>query len=147
MQWNQIRVATLQPSNMEMCIELITVCKKLELNSPQPDLLIPHVLCTSGGRLLHGCQTQHLQQVVLHHITDDPKLIKIATTPLSPKWLLEGDGYSGDAVAIPDRLEHGVCKPGQGEQRQSTFRTTTTEHMLTTTFFCENRRDQVNNQH
>lgn len=31
-------------------------------------LLISDVIRVSGGRLLHGHQTQHLQEVVLHHI-------------------------------------------------------------------------------
>ena len=31
----------------------------------------------------------HLQQVVLHYVADDAKLVKVATAPLGAKWLLQ----------------------------------------------------------
>lgn len=31
----------------------------------------------------------NLQQVVLHHIADDAKLVKVAAAPLGAKWLLQ----------------------------------------------------------
>ncbi len=40
---------------------------------PARYLLISNIIRAGGCRLLHGNQTEHLQQVVLHHITGDRK--------------------------------------------------------------------------
>ena len=50
--------------------------------------------------------------MVLHHITNNTKLIKVATSSLSAKRLLEGDNDIVYTVTIPERLEDGVSKPG-----------------------------------
>lgn len=81
-------------------------------------LFISHIFSVGGGRLLHGCQTKNLEKMVLHDITDYPKLVKVAATPHCAKRLLEGDGHRGDAVPVPQRLEDGVSKPsGGGRER------------------------------
>ena len=48
--------------------------------------------------------------MILHHVTDDTKLIKVSSSPHCAKWLLESDGDRGDAIPVPNRLENRVCK-------------------------------------
>lgn len=48
--------------------------------------------------------------MVLHHVTNDAKLIKVTATPLGTKGLFEGDGDRVNGVSVPDRLEDGVGK-------------------------------------
>ena len=58
--------------------------------------------------------------MILHHITDDSKLVKVAATTLSAKRLLECYRYIGYVVAVPDWLEDGVGEPvrrGRGKKK------------------------------
>ena len=55
------------------------------------ELLGADVLGREGERLLHGDERHHLEQVVLHHVADDPVLVKVAAAALEPKGLLEDD--------------------------------------------------------
>jgi hypothetical protein len=62
------------------------------------------------GWFLHGDEAQNLQQVVLHHVSDDAEFVKVATSALSAKWLLEGDEYGGDVVSVPGGVEDAIAK-------------------------------------
>lgn len=54
------------------------------------DLIIMDVIWVGGGGLLHGHQTQDLEEGILHHLPDDPRFTEVAPLALSAKWLLEG---------------------------------------------------------
>ena len=69
--------------------------------------------------------------MVLHHVSYDTKLIKISATPLGAKRLLEGDCDRGYGIAVPDRLENGVSKPGEGGREGGRGK----EGVLSTKFF------------
>ena len=53
--------------------------------------------------------------MVLHHISDNPKLIKVSATSLGTKWFLEGDGDAGNAVSVQGRSKDHVAKPEADE--------------------------------
>lgn len=74
-------------------------------------LFIADVLGAVGGRFLHGSQTHDLEQVVLHDVPDNPKLVKVPSTTHRPERLLECHDNVGNVVPVPYRLEHSVCKP------------------------------------
>jgi hypothetical protein len=48
--------------------------------------------------------------MVLHDISNDTKLVKISTTPLSPEWLFERDLDVVDMVAVPGSTKEFVTK-------------------------------------
>ena len=48
--------------------------------------------------------------MILHDITYDAKLIKVATTALSPKWLFECYLHIADVVVIPRGAKESVGK-------------------------------------
>ena len=73
-------------------------------------LFIPDVFSRVSSRLLHGRETHHLEEVVLHHVSDDPKLVKVSASTLGAKRLLEGDGHTSNVVAVPDWLEGSIGK-------------------------------------
>ena len=56
-------------------------------------------------------QNTHLQQVVLHDVPDDAKFIKVTTSALSSKGLLEADDHRRDVVSIPSGSKEHVGKP------------------------------------
>eukprot|EP00166_Cyanidium_caldarium_P003890 ctg_381.g135 len=62
------------------------------------------------GRL-HGEQCQHLQQVILHDVADDTKVVKVAGAPLDAKVLLESDLDGGNVLIVPQRLQEVIGKP------------------------------------
>lgn len=74
-------------------------------------LLIPDIFGTVGRRFFHGCEAHHLKQVVLHDVTDYPKLVEIPTTPHCTEWLLESDNHIGYVVSVPYWLKDRVGKP------------------------------------
>ena len=45
-------------------------------------LLIPDIVGRGGGGPLHGHQTHHLQEVVLHHIPNDAEVVEVAAAAL-----------------------------------------------------------------
>ena len=53
--------------------------------------------------------------MVLHHISDDPKLIKISTTTLRAKRFLEGYLDTGNAISVPGGSKDHVAKPEADE--------------------------------
>ncbi len=79
-------------------------------------LFISNVLSRVSGRFLHGRQAHDLKQVVLHHVSDDPKLVKVASSAVGTKGLFEGDHHTRNVIAVPDRLEDGVGKPDKGRR-------------------------------
>jgi hypothetical protein len=48
--------------------------------------------------------------VVLHHISDDAEFVKVASSALSAKRLLEGDEHRGDVVSVPGGVENAVAE-------------------------------------
>jgi len=57
--------------------------------------------------------------VVLHHITNDPKLIEVPASAVCTKRLLECYENISNVVAVPDRLEDGISKPKVGRRRSN----------------------------
>ena len=49
--------------------------------------------------------------MVLHHITNDTKLVKISSPALGTEWLLECDGDAGNVVPVPGGSKDHVTKP------------------------------------
>ena len=57
--------------------------------------------------------------MVLHHITNDPKLIEVPASAVCTKRLLERYENVSNVVAVPDRLEDGISKPKVGRRRSN----------------------------
>ena len=51
---------------------------------------------------------KYLKKVVLHDVSDDSKLVKVSSSPLGAKGLLEGDGDACDGVPVPRRTKDHV---------------------------------------
>ena len=51
---------------------------------------------------------KYLKKVVLHDVSDDSKLVKVSSSPLGPKGLLEGDGDTCNGISVPCRTEDHV---------------------------------------
>ena len=79
------------------------------------DFLVPDVVGAGGGRLLHGGQTQDLEQMILHDVADDSKLVEISAPALGAEGLLEGDDHRRDVVPVPRGAEQHV---GEAESHQ-----------------------------
>lgn len=73
-------------------------------------LFVTDVVRMHGGWLLHGDEAQNLQQVVLHHVTDDAEFVKVAASALSAERLLEGDENGGDVVSVPGGIENAIAE-------------------------------------
>ena len=76
---------------------------------------LPDIIWTGGDWFLHGSKAENLKKMVLHHISDDPKLIKVSATALGTKRFLEGDGDAGNAVSVPCWSKDHVAKPEADE--------------------------------
>lgn len=72
--------------------------------------LVANVLGRERDGPLHGKESQHLKQVVLHDITNDAKLVEISAAALGAKRLLEGDLNIVDVVTVPGSAEERVTK-------------------------------------
>ena len=65
--------------------------------------------------------------MILHDITNDAKLVKVAPAAFSAKVLLHGDLHVADVVAIPKWIQEGVGKPHRqhvlqrGQRRYSEY--------------------------
>ena len=70
----------------------------------------PDIVWAGGHGLLHGGEAEDLQEVVLHHVADDPELVEVSAAALRPERLLEGDGDAGDVVAVPGGAEDHVAE-------------------------------------
>ncbi len=79
--------------------------------SKNADLLVADVFGREGDGALHGEEGQHLQQMILLHVTDDAELVEVASATLSAKGLLERYLDIVDVVAVPRRPEERVAKP------------------------------------
>ena len=53
--------------------------------------------------------------MVLHHVSNDAKLVKISSSALSSKWFLEGDCNTGDVVPVPSGSKDHVPEPERYE--------------------------------
>ena len=70
----------------------------------------PDIVWAGGHGLLHGGEAEDLQEVVLHHVADDPELVEVSAAALRPERLLEGDGDAGDVVAVPGGAEDHIAE-------------------------------------
>lgn len=75
------------------------------------DLLISNVLSAESDGSLHGENGENLQQMVLHHISDDTNVVEVATSALSAERLLEGDLHVGNVVLVPHGGQELVAEP------------------------------------
>jgi hypothetical protein len=64
---------------------------------------------------LHGEQRHHLQQVILHDVTDRPRLIVEPAAALDAEALRHGDLDALDVVPVPNRLQEGIGKAKEEE--------------------------------
>ncbi len=48
--------------------------------------------------------------MVLHHVSDDSILVKVASASLRPDILFETDVYAAYVLTIPQRLEDKICE-------------------------------------
>lgn len=62
---------------------------------------VANVLCVQGSRCLHGDEGQDLEEMVLHNVTHDAKLVKVAATALGTNLFLESDLDVVDVGAVP----------------------------------------------
>ncbi|KAI6760174.1 hypothetical protein HG531_013375 [Fusarium graminearum] len=74
------------------------------------DLLVTNILGVEGNRSLHSQESENLKKMVLHNITNDTKLVKVTSTSLGTKWLLECDLNVVDVVSVPRSAEERVTK-------------------------------------
>lgn len=74
------------------------------------NFLISDILGGERDWTLHRQQGQNLQEMVLHDITDDAKLIEVTSTTLGAKWFLEGDLDVIDVIAVPSCVEERVAE-------------------------------------
>ena len=51
---------------------------------------------------------RYLKKVVLHDVSDDSELVKVSSSPLGPKGLLEGYGDTCNGIPVPRRTEDHV---------------------------------------
>ena len=83
---------------------------KQSMLGPQLYLLVPDVVSGSGGRSLHGHQTEDLQQMVLHHVADNTEIIEVTAATLRSERFFERDENAGDVVSVPGRCEDSVAE-------------------------------------
>ena len=71
----------------KLTTEIVSLVRNVCIVSSQPSHLSPDIIRAGGDGFLHGGETEDLQQVILHHVTDDPELVKIPAPALGPKGL------------------------------------------------------------
>ena len=81
----------------------------------QGDYLSPDVIRAGADGLLHGGEAEDLQEVVLHHISDYSKLVKVSTTSLCSEGFLESNLDTGNAISVPSRSKYHVPEPEADE--------------------------------
>ena len=79
-----------------------------------------YLLVTDGigiqvGRRVHGNQAEQLQQVILHHIAQLARIIKVAPAAFNTHFFSDGNLDVGDMVLVPLGAEQRVGK-AQGDQ-------------------------------
>src|SRR2546428_826522 len=74
-------------------------------------LLIAHGTRVEGRGRLHGDQAEELEQVVLHHVAQRPRLLVVRAAGLDADGLGDGQLDLGHVVAVPQRLEDAVGEP------------------------------------
>lgn len=82
-------------------------------------LFISNIIWMNTGRFFHGNKAQYLQQMILHYISDDAKLVKIATTALSTKWFLENYLNRRYVKSVPRWAKYGISKPKKTKNTQN----------------------------
>lgn len=74
------------------------------------NLLIADILGVERDGPLHSQESKDLEEMVLHDITNDTELVKVAPATLGTKGLLEGDLDVVDVVSVPRGAEERVAK-------------------------------------
>ena len=62
-------------------------------------------------RSFHGCDREHLGQVVLHHVPERTGGFVVTSAFLHADCFCRSDLNAGDVVPVPDRFENGVGEP------------------------------------
>ena len=89
------------------------VCVDLTANvgNNNTHLFVTYVFWAVSGRFLHGCQAHHLEEMVLHDVTDYAKFVEISAPPLRAKRFFECDDDIRYIAPVPNGLENGIGKP------------------------------------
>jgi len=66
-----------------------------------------------GSRLLHGHQTEYLEQMVLHYVSNNAKVVEIPTTAFGAERFFECDLHLRDIVPVPSGVQYSISKPKQ----------------------------------
>ena len=82
---------------------------------------VAHVVGRQGFRALHGGETEHLHDVVLHHVAQGADGVVGFAALFDAETLGSGDFYGCDMLAVPQRLEQSVAKAQGGEILQAFF--------------------------
>ena len=59
---------------------------------------------------VRSIKQEYLYEMILHDVSNDSKLIEIASSALSANILLECDLYIADVVMVPSGTKESVCK-------------------------------------
>ena len=71
-------------------------------------LLVADLLRVERNRRLHGHQAEELQEVVLHHVAQCPRVVVVAAAMFHADFLGHRDGDVVHVAAVPDGLEEHV---------------------------------------
>eukprot|EP00982_Pelagococcus_subviridis_P013300 31237-Pelagococcus_subviridis.AAC.18 len=78
-------------------------------------LLVADVLRIQRRGLFHREQREDLQEVVLNHVAHDPVVVEVPASALGAKVFAEVDLHVSNVRPRPQRLEHDVAEPQDGE--------------------------------
>lgn len=62
------------------------------------------------GWFLHRHEWEYLQQMILHYVPDNTKLIEISTSPLSTKRFLKRYLYGSYVIPVPAWIKYPISK-------------------------------------
>lgn len=75
------------------------------------NFFVPNVVRMYGRWFFHGNQTKYLEQMVLHDVSNNTKIIKISTAAFSTKWFFECDLHLGNIVPVPSGIQNSIAEP------------------------------------
>ena len=78
-------------------------------------LLVAQRVCRGGGWRLHGNETEQLQHVVLHHVTQRARRVVVSGTALHTQRFGHRDLHMVDMGGVPHGLEQGI---GEAQRHQ-----------------------------
>jgi hypothetical protein len=74
------------------------------------NLFVANILGVERDGSLHSQESKNLEEMVLHNITNDTKLVEVTSTSFSTEGLLESDLNVVDMLSVPCGAEEGVTK-------------------------------------